>query len=418
MSKIPGQEAKRESSGTRTVWVQPLATVFGWAIGLALFLYFFNAITTVLLGILAATIIAATLRPLLLRVPGPRGLAAAVLGLGLLATLGAFVLALSWPLAAPIHNAIDNWPKTKGQVNSFLARWSDALGIQQQPQAMSAQPSDFAPPAEPAPHEETAATSKPTTQNTPAAAQTTLRPLSVESLLGGVVNFLIGGGGPQLVSRSADVLLSVLISVALVLFGSIFILGEPADRLVNAGLEVLRPHHQDAVRNVLADLEPRFRRWVIGTLAGMCIVFTASLLGYVAIGLDTALPLAMLAGLAEVVPTVGPAVACFIATLFAAASQGGAAAVGVITVWGIIQGLEAYMILPLIMRGAVKIHPAVTLFTVVLWGKIFGLPGLILAIPINLTLWSLVHHFHVHPHRPKAAAAAPEADRRRSASAA
>ena len=57
-------------------------------------------------------------------------------------------------------------------------------------------------------------------------------------------------------------------------------------------------------------------------------------------------------------------------------------ALGVLVVYGVIQALEAYIILPLIMRGAVNMHPAITLFTVVLWGKIFGVPGLILAIPL------------------------------------
>jgi predicted PurR-regulated permease PerM len=72
-------------------------------------------------------------------------------------------------------------------------------------------------------------------------------------------------------------------------------------------------------------------------------------------------------------------------------------AVGVLAVYGGIQILEAYVILPLIMRGAVNIHPAVTLFTVVLWGKIFGVPGLMLAIPINLTIWTLLDHFSIRP---------------------
>jgi predicted PurR-regulated permease PerM len=49
------------------------------------------------------------------------------------------------------------------------------------------------------------------------------------------------------------------------------------------------------------------------------------------------------------------------------------------------------------MRGAVRIHPAVTLFSVVLWGKIFGVPGMMLAIPINLTIASAVEHLYVRP---------------------
>jgi predicted PurR-regulated permease PerM len=61
----------------------------------------------------------------------------------------------------------------------------------------------------------------------------------------------------------------------------------------------------------------------------------------------------------------------------------------------------------MIMRGAVNIHPAVTLFSVVLWGKIFGVPGMMLAIPINLTIASVVDHLYVRPRDRRLEAARP-----------
>ena len=44
-----------------------------------------------------------------------------------------------------------------------------------------------------------------------------------------------------------------------------------------------------------------------------------------------------------------------------------------------------------------QIHPAVTLFSVVLWAKIFGVPGMMLAIPINLTLAAAIEYLYVRP---------------------
>src|SRR5690606_39857887 len=103
-----------------------------------------------------------------------------------------------------------------------------------------------------------------------------------------------------------------------------------------------------------------------------------------------------LAGLCEIVPTVGPACAMVVAVLFAATQSAGTV-LGVLCVYAAIQAIEAYVILPMIMRGAVKVHPAVTLFSVVLWGKIFGVPGLMLAIPINLTIACLVEYLYIRP---------------------
>jgi predicted PurR-regulated permease PerM len=143
-------------------------------------------------------------------------------------------------------------------------------------------------------------------------------------------------------------------------------------------------------------LGARLRWWMIGTMGGMTIVFSASSIGYSISRLKFAFPLALLAGLCEIVPTVGPATAAVIALLFAA-SQSASAVVGVIITYAVIQSLEAYIILPLIMRGAVKIHPAISLFSVVFWAKILGLPGLMMAIPINLVLGSAVEYMYVRP---------------------
>ena len=331
------------------VWLHPLA----WVILLVLAIYFFGPLSVVLLGILAASIIACTLHPLMERIPGPLGLRLAVVGFGLLAAVGIIAFSLSWPLAQPISDAFDNWPTTQHQMNETLANWSRRLGLEE--------------------------------------------PLKVERMLAGVGDFLTGTGGQQFFSRSADVALGVLISLAFTLIGSIFLLSEPPENILRPGLRLLSPRHRPTMQAALADLAPRFRRWVIGTITGMCVVFLASLIGFKSIGLEFAVPLALLAGFAEIVPTVGPATACLVAALFAAATQSAAMAVGVLAVYGGIQILEAYVILPLIMRGAVNIHPAVTLFTVVLWGKIFGVPGLMLAIPINLTIWTLLDHFSIRP---------------------
>ena len=329
----------------RPVWVSPLA----WVILLVLALYFFTPLSTIALGVLAACIIASTLYPVVLRIPGPRAVGVAAAGLTLLAVVGGVGFSLAWPLHKPISRAIEDWPATKVKLDQTLSTWGTNLGLTDPPE--------------------------------------------VDRILEGLGGFLVGQGGQQLFSRSADVLLGILVSLTFAIIGSVFLLGEDPHHLLQSGLRLLSPDLRPIMQNVLADLALRFRRWVIGTLTGMCVVFTATSIGFTSIGLDFAIPLALLAGFAEIVPTVGPAVACVIATVFAAATQSGSTAFGVLIVCGVVQAFEAYIILPQIMRGAVNIPPAITLFTVILWGKIFGVPGLILAIPINLTIWSLLDHF-------------------------
>lgn len=331
----------------KPVWLAPAA----WILVLVVGLYFFEPLSTVLMGVLAACIIACTLRPLMSYIPGPRGMDVAVLSLGLVAVAAVIVFLIAWPFQAPLSDALIKWPETRRDVNEALAKWSADVGLADPP--------------------------------------------TVEKLMAGAGRYLTGAGGGAIFSQTADMVLGILLSLVFMLIGSIFLLTEPAAALTGPISRLLAPKHRGALKAAFIDLANRFRAWVLGTMTGMSVVFTASVIGYQIIGLRMAVPLALLAGFAEIVPTIGPAIACVIAVLVAAATQSGAMALGVLIVYAIVQSIEAYVILPMIMRGAVNIHPAVTLFSVVLWGKIFGVPGLMMAIPINLTIWTLLDHFYM-----------------------
>jgi predicted PurR-regulated permease PerM len=82
----------------------------------------------------------------------------------------------------------------------------------------------------------------------------------------------------------------------------------------------------------------------------------------------------------------------FLVALLVAATEGGAIVVKVLVVWAIVQTLESYVLQPVVMKRAVRIPPLVTLFSVVFWGKVFGLGGLLLAIPLDLVVWSFASH--------------------------
>lgn len=341
------------------VWTYPLVAVFVWAAALVLFLYFFGPLKMILLGLLATVAVAAMLKPIVDRIPGPRGLAAVGVGSGFIAFIAGLIALLSWLVAKPIDAEIKDWDQTRQTLNNLLQKWSRRFGLTE--------------------------------------------PVDVETLARQVGVFFIGDGG-QAISATTNVAFDFLIILAFIFIGSIYLLAEPQDRLLNEAAKLLPPRRRPALKNMIGDLEPKLRWWLIGVSISMSIVGAASWLGYTIIGLKFAIPLALLAGMSEIIPTVGPAVAFLVAILFAATQSTGQV-IGVIIVYAIIQLLESYIILPLVMRKAVKIPPIITLFTVVLWGKIFGAAGLLLAIPINLALWSAAQHFIIHPPHEKSSLA-------------
>lgn len=340
----------------RRVSLRHLPALFVWAVAIALFFHFFKAFQLLFLGVLAAGCLAAALYPLTRYIPASRALSAILVGVApILLTVG-LVVALSWLLASSIRREVERWPEVQQKVNAKLADWSNAIGLEE--------------------------------------------PLTTDTLLRQAASIFSDGGGTEVVSTTAGVVSGVAVSLVFLFFGSIYLMADPPRKLLSPLVSALPRDRSRQVCEAFDDLVPRLRWWVIGTLFSMMVVGLASWVGYVLVGLDFAIPLALVAGVAEIVPTVGPAVAFVVALLFAA-TQGVGVLIGVCIIYVIVQVIESYILVPLVMKKAVDIPPVVTLFTVVLWGKVFGAAGLFLAIPINLVLWSFYDHLVLRPRQPQ-----------------
>jgi predicted PurR-regulated permease PerM len=333
------------------VWVRPLLTALGLAVLFVLVLWHLSPVVMVLLGLLAAAAVASLLRPLVTRIPGPRGLIAALAELfliGIIAGIGALAW---WYLAGPIQEQFSRWPEMKDRLNTILRGWGDRLGIGEA--------------------------------------------VTVDSLLREALEFIGGtdsGQVAEILSQATEWVTTLLIWLAFIFFGSMYLLAEPPGRLRKPMLRLLPGHRREQMSHALDELEPKLRWWILGTFLSMSVVGVLAGFGFWIVGLEFWLALAILAAAGELVPVIGPAAAFLTALLFAAA-QGGNAAIGVIVVWAVTQLVESNILIPLVMRQAVHMPPVVTVFTVVLWARALGPAGLLLAVPINLTIWTFVRHF-------------------------
>jgi predicted PurR-regulated permease PerM len=331
----------------RPVDVRWFVPAVGWAIALALALRFFSATTLLLLGFLGAGCIASLLLPVARRIPGPRVLGALLVGFLPWLVFGGLAALLGWRLSAVIRSQLASWPEVRDRANELLASVGHAVGMSQPP--------------------------------------------TMQDLLGRAGEALTGSQGAQVVATGASMVTGVMVLIAFLFFGPIFLLAEHEDRLLGPVVALLPEDRRPQVRDAVHDLVPRLRGWFLGTLVSMSIIGVASGVGYALVGLPLALPLALFAGLAQIVPTFGPLAAYLVAGVIAA-TQGAHLLLAVTGVYALIQLLETHVITPLVMRGAIRIPPIVTLFTIVFWGQVFGLPGVLLALPLDLTIWTLAQH--------------------------
>ena len=139
--------------------------------------------------------------------------------------------------------------------------------------------------------------------------------------------------------------------------------------------------------NILALLGRVGGRWVRGQLLLGLSVFIATVigltlltfLGFAEFGQFT-LVLALIAGVLEWLPIIGPIVAAVPAILIGL-SIGLPAAIAAAILYTAIQQLENHILVPKVMGDAIELHPAVVILALVVGGALFGIGGAILAAP-------------------------------------
>lgn len=354
--KKSGPRRKPPRPGTSIHWplyvrTPSLAILGVWAVGLTLLLYFWNTITLILLVLLAAAAVASTLKPIAKLIPGKRWLVGAGVGILFVIVLFTVPALIGWLLSEPIAHIIHQLPEIQQAMNHTLLSISQKLHLAE--------------------------------------------PITVNSLFDYATAWIKSGHGNGVLAQAAGAIFSGTIAVMLMCFGTIYLLAQQPRRLTNPLERLLPEHRQGALHQSVAKIEVMLRWWLMGTICAMVIICLLCWAGFAFMGLQYALPLAILAGLCEIIPIVGPTLAFFVA-LLVAAGQGWTVFVGVAIIYLIIQSFESHVLQPLVMNKAVSIPPVVVLFTLVLWAEVIGPIGLLLAVPLDLTIWIFIENFIIN----------------------
>lgn len=143
--------------------------------------------------------------------------------------------------------------------------------------------------------------------------------------------------------------------------------------------------HEDAARvaTVFDKAEIRMREWIWAELILMLTIGLLTYIGLVLIGARYALPMAVLAGLLEVVPMVGPVISAIPAILINGMYSPWSG-VSVAGLYFVVQQLENQIVVPTVMRRATGLNPIVTLAALIVGGNLGGILGMLLSVPVAL----------------------------------
>ena len=145
-----------------------------------------------------------------------------------------------------------------------------------------------------------------------------------------------------------------------------------------------RPLQRD-VRNIVGIVDGVLGAYVRGQLILGAVVGVVTLIGLVVLDIAYATPLAILAGLFEMVPILGPWLSFIAAAIVVLATDPGKIWI-VAILFLMIQQLENTFLVPKIQGDAVGMNPAVIMVLLVLGGALFGIIGVIAVVPIAAIL--------------------------------
>ncbi|AIQ75550.1 MULTISPECIES: AI-2E family transporter [Paenibacillus] len=137
---------------------------------------------------------------------------------------------------------------------------------------------------------------------------------------------------------------------------------------------------QPQTRMVMSEMNSQVSSYIRGQIIVSCCIGLLLYIGYLIIGLEYSLVLAIAAACTAVVPYLGPAIAITPALIVAMVTSP-FMLLKMIIVWTAVQLIEGKFISPQIMGKTLKIHPITIIFVIIFAGKMFGILGIILAVP-------------------------------------
>jgi predicted PurR-regulated permease PerM len=153
---------------------------------------------------------------------------------------------------------------------------------------------------------------------------------------------------------------------------------------------IVPPHRRPLVARIWTRLDPVLMRYFIGVLALVLYATIAAYIGLgVILGIKHAVFLALLTGILETVPVVGPTAAAVLAGLVSLRTATGIFSIFEYAAYATALRLSIDQVVgPVVLGRAAHVHPVLIIFCFLAGGIVLGIPGIILAVPVALVVKS------------------------------
>lgn len=204
--------------------------------------------------------------------------------------------------------------------------------------------------------------------------------------LSGIVP-IIRNSGPWMLGQLANLLVVVIVALYLLL--------DPRD-YAKAGLMLVPTHYQPRFAEVMAELRRTLTAWLASISLSISVTVVLVYIGLgLILGVPNAIALALIAGLATIIPNIGAIIPIVPITIFTLADDPKKLPF-VILMYFVIQQLESTVITPFFVKKQLNIPAGAMLLFQLIAATLFGFLGVLLAVPLLAVLVTLVRELYVY----------------------
>ncbi len=150
--------------------------------------------------------------------------------------------------------------------------------------------------------------------------------------------------------------------------------------------------YQKRVVSIYRKISRKMSYWLRGQVFLGLIIFAVNLIGLSVLRVDYALTLAIISGVLEVLPIIGPIVSGVLATVVALTMS---PILGlIVAAWYVlVQQLENHIIVPQVMRKSVGLSPIAVIIAILVGGQLLGVIGILISVPVASAIGILLEEF-------------------------
>jgi putative permease len=201
-----------------------------------------------------------------------------------------------------------------------------------------------------------------------------------------------------------------LIILLVLIFIAAFLIAVNPTVLVNNFLRLLPEARRGEAREIMGRIRTAWLGWMTAVAIDMIVLGGLLFAGMKIIGLNFAIGFAVFSALMTIIPNYGSVISA-IPPILDGLAQSPTKALLVLIVYVIVNQIEGNLILPLIMARTVNMHPAVVTIGLLVMAALFGLIGVLIAIPLLSLAIILVQALWIEPQEARSARAGPDSSR-------